>query len=354
MKLTRACLAALCHLLLLECSTVNATWWLLGMQSSIDLQMTSNTYQNTCQKLHYLVARQRELCGLDRNILQSVGRGAKTGIEECQWQFRGYRWNCSTFNNNTSVFGGVVAVKSRERAYIHAVSAAGVAYSITRACSRGEIAECGCDQRILTRRAKRWEWGGCSEDVDFGRMFSKEFVDSNEERNSAEGQMNLHNNEAGRRIIKKSLVRLCKCHGVSGSCNMQVCWRKMAPFREIGDKLRKKFDSATMMRTVRRRRRLRLKPKYPRQKRPTRRDLVYLEDSPNYCDRNDKFGIAGTRGRECNRTSWGMDGCKLLCCGRGFRTEVLELSEKCNCRFVYCCHVQCEQCNRTVERHTCN
>ena len=53
--------------------------------------------------------------------------------------------------------------ESRERAYIHAVSAAGVAYSITRACSRGQIAECGCDQRILSRKAKRWEWGGCSE-----------------------------------------------------------------------------------------------------------------------------------------------------------------------------------------------
>ena len=43
------------------------------MQSSIDLKMASNTYQNTCQKLHYLVARQRELCGLDRNILQVRG-----------------------------------------------------------------------------------------------------------------------------------------------------------------------------------------------------------------------------------------------------------------------------------------
>ena len=67
-----------------------------------------------------------------------------------------------------------------------------------------------------------------------------------------------------------------------------------------------------------------------------------------------RLGIPGTRGRECNRTSWGMDGCNLLCCGRGFRTEVLEVSEKCNCRFIYCCHVQCEQCNKTVMRHTCN
>ena len=45
-----------------------------------------------------------------------------------------------------------------------------------------------------------WFWTGSLQDVDFGRMFSREFVDSNEEKNSAEGQMNLHNNEAGRRV----------------------------------------------------------------------------------------------------------------------------------------------------------
>ena len=52
---------------------------------------------------------------------------------------------------------------SRERAYVYAVSSAGAAYAVTRACSRGEITECGCDGKIRQRSAKGFEWGGCSE-----------------------------------------------------------------------------------------------------------------------------------------------------------------------------------------------
>jgi len=40
---------------------------------------------------------------------------------------------------------------SREKAYVHAISAAGVAYSITRACSRGELPSCSCDKNVHRR-----------------------------------------------------------------------------------------------------------------------------------------------------------------------------------------------------------
>lgn len=51
--------------------------------------------------------------------------------------------------------------ESREKAYIYAVSAAGVAYSITKACSMGHLAECGCDDKIRNKDTKgKWEWGG--------------------------------------------------------------------------------------------------------------------------------------------------------------------------------------------------
>ena len=43
---------------------------------------------------------------------------------------------------------------SRERAYVHAVSSAGVAYSVTRACSSGRLAECGCDESIHSRKTR--------------------------------------------------------------------------------------------------------------------------------------------------------------------------------------------------------
>ena len=54
--------------------------------------------------------------------------------------------------------------ESREAAYVHAVSAAGIAYTVTRACSRGELNECSCDSRVRSRKPKgKWQWGGCSE-----------------------------------------------------------------------------------------------------------------------------------------------------------------------------------------------
>lgn len=52
--------------------------------------------------------------------------------------------------------------ESRETAYIHAINAASLAWSITRACSRGDLTECSCDNTIR-RKQRKWQWGGCSE-----------------------------------------------------------------------------------------------------------------------------------------------------------------------------------------------
>jgi hypothetical protein len=41
--------------------------------------------------------------------MSGVGRGARAGIAECQWQFRHRRWNCSTAHN-TTVFGPMLKI----------------------------------------------------------------------------------------------------------------------------------------------------------------------------------------------------------------------------------------------------
>lgn len=79
-----------------------------------------------------------------------------------------------------------------------------MAYTITRACTRGELTECNCDDKVRNKDTKgKFEWGGCSENVHFGALFSKEFVDSKENANETEGLINLHNNEAGRRVCSR-------------------------------------------------------------------------------------------------------------------------------------------------------
>jgi hypothetical protein len=50
------------------------------------------------------------------------------------------------------------------------------------------------------RRRSTFQWGGCSEDVDFGCKFSEGFVDANEDGNTAKSKLNIHNNEVSTNI----------------------------------------------------------------------------------------------------------------------------------------------------------
>ncbi|CAL4069893.1 unnamed protein product, partial [Meganyctiphanes norvegica] len=94
-----------------------------------------------------------------------------------------------------------------------------------------------------------------------------------------------------------------------------------------------------------------------RSKRKTRRprssDLVFLERSPNYCEINPATGSLGTHGRICNKTSNGSDGCDLMCCGRGYNTHQYTRRWKCNCKFHWCCYVECHTCEEETEIYTC-
>ena len=36
----------------------------------------------------------------------------------------------------------------------------------------------------------------------------------------------------------------CKCHGLSGSCTLRTCWRKLPLFRDVATRLKEKFDGA--------------------------------------------------------------------------------------------------------------
>jgi len=112
---------------------------------------------------------------------------------------------------------------SREAAFVHASLAAGIMYSVSRACREGHIPACGCSRRQRPAATKQvrwtetettgtagddWQWGGCGDNTDYGYRFATSFVDArqrekNYPRHSSALKhmlMKLHDNEAGRLV----------------------------------------------------------------------------------------------------------------------------------------------------------
>ncbi|XP_064606530.1 protein Wnt-7b-like isoform X2 [Liolophura sinensis] len=313
-----------------------------------------------CNKIPGLAPKQRTICQSRPDAIVAIGEGAKLGISECQYQFRNKRWNCSNIGSGDSMFGHVHLVGSREAAFTYAISTAGVTYAVTQACSQGNLSNCGCDRSKKEGRfsAQGWKWGGCSADITYGLKLARKFMDAREIEEDERSLMNLHNNRAGRKAVKEKMRTECKCHGVSGSCTMKTCWTTLPSFRKIGEHLRMKYNKAKLVEPIKGRRARRpvfltlKKSKRPHRK-PRRSDIVYLEKSPNYCEYDLTTGTLGTVGRKCNRSSTEIDGCGLMCCGRGYNTHQYTRTWQCNCKFHWCCYVNCSTCSERTEEFTC-
>lgn len=147
----------------------------------------------------------------------------------------------------------VLITANRETAFVHAISSAGVMYTLTRNCSLGDFDNCGCDDSRNGQRGQchvhtytygskllhggrgqmfvsssagghGWLWGGCSDNVGFGEAISKQFVDTLETGQDARAAMNLHNNEAGRKVPLSAAFLLLPLDRERGApcrkCNM--------------------------------------------------------------------------------------------------------------------------------------
>uniref|UniRef100_A0A8B9KIZ4 Protein Wnt n=1 Tax=Astyanax mexicanus TaxID=7994 RepID=A0A8B9KIZ4_ASTMX len=262
-------------LLLILTPRVDSSWWYIGALGA----------RVICDNIPGLVNKQRQLCQKHPDVMQSISEGGQEWIRECQHQFRHHRWNCSTLDRDHTVFGRVMQRSSREAAFVYAISSAGVVYAITRACSQGELKPCNCDPHKLGKaRDERGEfdWGGCSDNINYGIKFAKDFIDAKERTvKDARALVNLHNNRCGRMSVKRFMKLECKCHGVSGSCTLRTCWLAMSDFRKTGDYLRKKYNGAIEVTVNQDGTGFTVANKDFRN--ATKNDLVYFENSPDYC-----------------------------------------------------------------------
>ncbi|XP_030077607.1 protein Wnt-2b isoform X2 [Microcaecilia unicolor] len=263
---------------------VDSSWWYIGALGA----------RVICDNIPGLVSKQRQLCQKHPDIMQSIGEGAKEWIRECQHQFRHHRWNCSTLDRDHTVFGRVMLRSSRETAFVYAMSSAGVVYAITRACSQGELKTCSCDPNKkghFKDETEEFDWGGCSDNIHYGIKFAKAFVDAKEKKGKdARALMNRHNNRCGRIAVKRYMRKECKCHGVSGSCTLRTCWSVMSDFRKTGDYLRKKYNGAIQVTMNQYGSGFTVSNKNFRN--ATKNDLVYFENSPDYCLKDKSAGEA--------------------------------------------------------------
>jgi len=203
---------------------------------------------------------------------------------------------------------------------------------------------------------------------------------------------NLHNTRAGRKAADVGLQTQCKCHGVSGSCNVKTCWRALPTLGHIGQRLKvllqnplhrstrlalrrhvavpkrqKLYGTAVEVAARRhgRRGRLTLAPVAINaavggaggvgSSALSEHDLVYTAKSPDYCAADGRTGSVGTGGRWCNASvgHGGADACASMCCGRGHTTQLRHSLERCHCKYVWCCHVTCKTCQTVVQHSTC-
>jgi wingless-type MMTV integration site family protein 9 len=159
----------------------------------------------------------------------------------------------------------------------------------------------------------------------------------------------------------KNLNPLKIFSGVSGSCSLKTCWRKLSGFNATAAALRVKYHQA--IRKIPYAKSSRRAAKREQRERvvtigtgfngrnfgilestdPHYETLFYLEQSPTFC--------AATKGRQCNSP----ENCSTLCCGRGYTTRVIKQVEKCRCRFSNgrCCTIVCDYCERFEDRYYC-
>ncbi|XP_017929989.1 protein Wnt-4-like [Manacus vitellinus] len=188
------------HAVLIPVQCVAAVTWLyLAKQTSLQVSLRD---PRGCDGLMGLVEEQIRICQRQVEAMDAVKQGAELAVQECQHQFHSRCWNCSTLQG-LQVFGKVAVQGTWEAGFIHAISAAGIAFAVTCACSHGELEKCGCNCKIRGASPEGFQWSGCSDNLFYGIAFSQAFV-GNPERShgvsSGQALMNLHNNEAGRKV----------------------------------------------------------------------------------------------------------------------------------------------------------
>ncbi|XP_053672153.1 protein Wnt-4 [Anopheles nili] len=285
--------------------------------------------------------KQNHQCRRDIGLPEAIKEARRLAVTHCEEQFRYDRWNCSIeTRGKRNIFKKVY----RETAFVHALTAAAITHAVARACAEGKMTKCQCaSERKPEATRLAWRWGGCSDNLKHGKRVARNFLELQPRNGDPVTEMLRHDSEVGISAISSAMTDRCKCHGVSGSCSMKTCWRRLGDFNTTAALLRTKYHLAIRKFPVNNKTSRRSAPISFRPRESIYDQLYYFETSPTFC--------SVTRGRRCLHP----DNCATLCCGRGYTTKVIKTLEKCHCRFTNgrCCQVVCDYCEKYEDRYYC-
>eukprot|EP00111_Clytia_hemisphaerica_P015917 TCONS_00047033-protein len=289
---------------------------------------------------------------------------------ECEQQFSQRRWNC-TLPPPSSVSPLLLPkmpLATRETAYIYASTSAAIMHTISRGCMEGKLANhCSCSKEERPGSLKQSDvWGGCGDNLPYGYQFSKKFTDAGEQLSEetlskfSRVLMNLHNNEAGRwAVYEKSFVQ-CRCIGVSTNCAINTCYRQLGRFNKVAKHLENLYRSSVQVELKQgnddgnsKNTEIRLVETNPNYNKYSAKDMVYIKDSPSYCEKKLSIGSYGVAGRSCTKTGNSVNDCNMLCCDRGYYSRREIVKAKCGCKLIWCCEVKCKTCEKEQNNHYC-
>ncbi|KAF4088644.1 hypothetical protein AMELA_G00056990 [Ameiurus melas] len=300
-----------------------------------------------CDRLK-LEKKQRRMCRRDPGVAETLMEAISLSALECQYQFRFERWNCTLEGRYRA---NILKRGFKETAFLYAISSAGLTHAMAKACSAGRMERCTCDEAPDLENRKAWQWGGCGDNLKYSNKFVKDFLGKRSNKD-LRARVDMHNSHVGMKVIKAGVDTTCKCHGVSGSCTVQTCWRQLAPFHKIGMVLKQRYETALKVASATNQAKgegeLPHAPPRARAEPFSRTsDLLHIEDSPNFCQAS--MYSAGTSARKCHKDK----NCDAICCGRGHNTQSRVLTRPCQCQVRWCCYVECKQCTQKEEVYTC-
>lgn len=295
--------------------------------------------------------------------------GFEKGIQRCRDSFRCHRWNCTTHKEHKfKLFGVGMARASRESAIMIAMAVAGMVEHVTNELAKGKreklkISLNDCINMRRPRNPKEYvSFDDCNADLTLGEYHAKKIIDTwiqDHDTSQKEIMMNEHNAAVGSLSVRSNMREICKCAGMSGACNAKYCYRILRNLDVSTQWLREKYEKAKKVQASHRPKRDGTRPLVTVQghQTPAKDDLIYLLNSPNYCDYDTETGSLGTKGRLCNICSDSNDGlgsCEEMCCGRGYSKHEMIVTVHCQCTFNdTLISIECKKCKKKVTQYRC-